>query len=253
MGSCRSHLGPARAGRPDRGHHRRLCVPESRTRRASRARHEHAAVRAADATAVGGAHLSLPPSSVGPRRTTRRARRSAVHDDELRFDCVFSDARRRGVQEGVCSGPGGEQVSFTVNDEAGGERDGIRAFAGLRWDPFILDARAALKTIATEQLAFTDHGAIFMDGKNVLSARRRDRLRALPRRQPARRRGGRDVDAREVQRPHRARRPARGEEHAPRAEAVRPRQPATSRFATSTTWRTASTSPRRTRARIARA
>ena len=31
------------------------------------------------------------------------------------------------------------------------------------------DAPAALKTIATEQIAFTEHGAIYMDGKNVLS------------------------------------------------------------------------------------
>ena len=60
-------------------------------------------------------------------------------------------------------------MQFVVGDEAGGEHDGIRAFAGPRWDPFFLDARAALKTVATEQLAFTDHGAIFMDGKNVLT------------------------------------------------------------------------------------
>ena len=32
-----------------------------------------------------------------------------------------------------------------------------------------MDARAALKTIATRQLAFTDPGAIYLDGKNVLS------------------------------------------------------------------------------------
>ena len=32
-----------------------------------------------------------------------------------------------------------------------------------------MDAPAALKTIATGQLAFTDPGAIFLDGKNVLS------------------------------------------------------------------------------------
>ena len=46
--------------------------------------------------------------------------------------------------------------------------DGIRVFAGLRWDPFILDAPAALRTIATGQLAFTDAGSIYLDGKNVL-------------------------------------------------------------------------------------
>ena len=32
-----------------------------------------------------------------------------------------------------------------------------------------MDARAALKTIATRKLAFTDPGSIFLDGKNVLS------------------------------------------------------------------------------------
>ena len=65
--------------------------------------------------------------------------------------------------------PGGEQVSFRVNDEQGGAGRGIRVFAGVRWDPFIMDARAALATIATRKLAFTDPGSIFLDGKNVLS------------------------------------------------------------------------------------
>ena len=32
-----------------------------------------------------------------------------------------------------------------------------------------MDAPAALKTIATRRLAFTDPGAIYLDGKNVLS------------------------------------------------------------------------------------
>ena len=56
-----------------------------------------------------------------------------------------------------------------MGDEEGGSEHGVRAFAGVRWDPFIMDAPAALKTIATEQLAFTDPGSIYMDGKNVLS------------------------------------------------------------------------------------
>ncbi len=42
-------------------------------------------------------------------------------------------------------------------------------FAGPRWDPFIMDAPAALKTMATGKLAFTDPGTIYLDGKNVLS------------------------------------------------------------------------------------
>ena len=56
-----------------------------------------------------------------------------------------------------------------MNDEEGGSGHGVRIFAGPRWDPFIMDAPAMLKTIATGELAFTDAGAIYMDGKNVLS------------------------------------------------------------------------------------
>jgi hypothetical protein len=98
----------------------------------------------------------------------------AVGGDELVFDCVFSapmsrDGTDRLEQEGACSTPSGETVSFRVNDERGGQAHGLRAFAGVRWDPFILDAPAALKTIATGKLAFTDPGAIYLDGKNVLS------------------------------------------------------------------------------------
>jgi hypothetical protein len=98
----------------------------------------------------------------------------AVSGDELVFDCVFSEpVSRNGVsrpeQEGACSTPVGETVSFRVNDEQGGQAHGVRAFAGVRWDPFILDAPAALRTIATGKLAFTDPGAIYLDGKNVLS------------------------------------------------------------------------------------
>ena len=58
---------------------------------------------------------------------------------------------------------------MAVNDESGDQAHGIRVFAGPRWDPFIMDAPAALKTIATGKLAFTDPGAIYLDGKNVLS------------------------------------------------------------------------------------
>ncbi len=93
-----------------------------------------------------------------------------VHDaEELVFDCVFSEATSDLSQEGMCTTPTGETVSFVVDDDAGGSGHGVRAFAGVRWDPFIMDAPAALKTIATEQLAFTDSGSFYMDGKNVLS------------------------------------------------------------------------------------
>jgi hypothetical protein len=88
-------------------------------------------------------------------------------EDEVQFDCVFDETG--DVQVGVCTGPGDTHVQFTVGEDAGGQQDGVRAFAGARWDPFFFDARAALQTVATGKLAFTDHGEIFMDGKNVLT------------------------------------------------------------------------------------
>ena len=96
----------------------------------------------------------------------------AVGEQEFTFDCVFSDpSAGNGAhgQEGTLTTPAGDVVSFRVNDEEGGSGHGVRVFAGPRWDPFIMDAPAALKTIATGELAFTDSGAIYMDGKNVLS------------------------------------------------------------------------------------
>ena len=93
---------------------------------------------------------------------------------EFVFDCVFSpparaDGGQRVDQEGTCRTPTGEMVSVRVSEERNGPPRGVRVFAGPRWDPFIMDAPAALKTIATGKLAFTDPGSIFLDGKDVLS------------------------------------------------------------------------------------
>jgi hypothetical protein len=97
-----------------------------------------------------------------------------VGHEELVFDCVFNppsapDGAGRVQQEGRCRTAAGETVTFAVNDTEGGAGHGVRVFAGVRWDPFIMDAPAALKTIATGELAFTNPGAIYLDGKNVLS------------------------------------------------------------------------------------
>ena len=59
---------------------------------------------------------------------------------------------------------------------------GSGSSAGPRWDPFIMDAPAALKTIATGELAFTDPGSIYLDGKNVLGLVLETRPRGPPRR-----------------------------------------------------------------------
>ncbi len=98
----------------------------------------------------------------------------AVRPEELAFDCVFSaPANGHGAGEaeqvGTCRLPTGDAVSVNVNDTSGGDAPGVRVFAGPRWDPFIMDAPAMLKTIETGELAFTDPSSIFLDGKNVLS------------------------------------------------------------------------------------
>jgi hypothetical protein len=92
---------------------------------------------------------------------------------EFVFDCVFSppagtDSGSPAEQDGTCTTSAGDTVSFRVNDERGGSAHGVRVFAGPRWDPFMMDAPAALKTIATGKLAFTDPGTIYLDGKNVV-------------------------------------------------------------------------------------
>jgi Domain of unknown function (DUF4331) len=89
-------------------------------------------------------------------------------DDDLVIDCVFSAAEDGDDQRCTCTLPGGETLIVAVDGEAATTTDGARIFAGPRWDPFILDAPAMLKTIATGELAFTDPGSIYLDGKNVL-------------------------------------------------------------------------------------
>jgi hypothetical protein len=91
-----------------------------------------------------------------------------VDDDDLVIDCVFSTAEDGGEQHCTCTLPDGDTVTSAVEGEQRDASDGTRVFAGPRWDPFILDAPAMLKTIESRELAFTDPGSIYLDGKNVL-------------------------------------------------------------------------------------
>ena len=96
----------------------------------------------------------------------------AVGGDELVVDCLFAPTTQpepegESVQEGACHIQAGEPITFRVGETR--EVGGVRVFAGARWDPFIMDAPAALKTIETGQLAFRDRSSIYLDGKNVLS------------------------------------------------------------------------------------
>ena len=85
------------------------------------------------------------------------------------FNCVFDTTGSEGIQEGRCTQGNGDVTRCVVGDAAGGESSAIRMFAGPRWDPFIMDAPAGLRTIAEQRLSFNDPGSIFLDGKNVLS------------------------------------------------------------------------------------
>jgi hypothetical protein len=93
-----------------------------------------------------------------------------VSDEEFTFDCTFSAPALRDAeteQEGDCRIPIGSTIPIRVG--ATSESDGLRVFAGARWDPFIMDAPAALRTIETGGLAFEETSSIYLDGKNVLS------------------------------------------------------------------------------------
>jgi hypothetical protein len=93
----------------------------------------------------------------------------AVGPAEWVLDCLFDPPDAGGAQGGWCTRPDDEVTDFVVGRSVGGESSGIRVFAGPRWDPFIMDAPAGLRTIAEQRLAFTDAGSIYLDGKNVLS------------------------------------------------------------------------------------
>ena len=90
----------------------------------------------------------------------------AVASDESVFDCTFSGAQPE--QEGCCTLPTGEVITFRVNEESGGRGEGLQVFAGQRSDPFFLDGPMAERTIATRQLAFKEVGSDRLYGKNVL-------------------------------------------------------------------------------------
>jgi hypothetical protein len=93
-----------------------------------------------------------------------------VGQTEVTVECAFDEpGPDDGLQYGLCRTSGGSEVPFVVGKKNGAATDAVRIFAGVRWDPFFMDAPAALKTIATGELSFAHPGTIFLDGKNVLS------------------------------------------------------------------------------------
>lgn len=96
-----------------------------------------------------------------------------VGADECTFDVTFEVPIKEGgsaqlVQLGRCAAPHGESVSFRVNDEKGGGREGLRVFAGHRSDPFFFDVPMFMQTVETRALAFKNVGTNSFAGQNVL-------------------------------------------------------------------------------------
>src|SRR5436305_15109244 len=77
------HLRTPCPGRPDRRHHRCLCIPQPAPAGAARPGDEHAPVREALGCAVRWTHLSLPAAPTDPERggpaDTLPARPGGIH------------------------------------------------------------------------------------------------------------------------------------------------------------------------------
>ena len=109
--------------------------------------------------------VTIPASGPGSR--------FEVGTDQYDITCTFAapvttDDAEHSVQEGTCTLPNGATVSFRVNDEQGASAPCARVFAGLRMDPFFIDATAFVETLATRRLAFQANGTNTADGWNVL-------------------------------------------------------------------------------------
>jgi hypothetical protein len=98
----------------------------------------------------------------------------AVGEDEYAFTCTFTapvpgNGSVISAQAGVCTGPGGRQVSFQAGDDKPAQVPGLRVFAGTRLGPFSIDFAGVEATGATGKLAFRPEAASSLDGMNVLS------------------------------------------------------------------------------------
>jgi len=102
----------------------------------------------------------------------------ALGEDEVVIDCTFDEPRITadgGVDQiGRCRSPFAGDVVFRFNDERGGIGSGVRAFAGLRSEPFFIDFPALQQTLMTGKLAFREVGTLqgprgVDPGSNVLA------------------------------------------------------------------------------------
>ncbi len=117
----------------------------------------------------------LRPATIA---ATGAAAAFAIGDNEIVIDCTFDPAEwspgQPIEQQGFCRTPFADVVAFRMNDAAGGERDGVRVFAGLRSEPFFLDFFAMAETLKTGRLSFREVGSLqgprgLDPGSNVLA------------------------------------------------------------------------------------
>ena len=94
-------------------------------------------------------------------------------DEEYVLSCVFSSpdpAAQSPTQEGTCTSPTGESVSFRVNDPGGRHRDRHPCLRRYSPGPVHHGRACGADDVATTSWRFTDPGSIFLDGKSVLTS-----------------------------------------------------------------------------------
>jgi hypothetical protein len=97
----------------------------------------------------------------------------AIGDEERVISVTFGapqalDGGDTLTQTGTCTLPSGEVVSFRVGDEAGGEANGVRVFAGCRLDPFYIDQAVSGGIRTSRRLPDQLSGKNSLDGQNAL-------------------------------------------------------------------------------------
>ena len=89
---------------------------------------------------------------------------------DFTFDAPAEDGRDNGgVQVGTCTLPDGGKISFKVGEDHSADSHALRVFAGVRLDPFFIDAAHVRSTRIQGKLDFSAEGTNSLEGANVLS------------------------------------------------------------------------------------
>src|SRR5664279_4874239 len=91
-----------------------------------------------------------------------------VGDKEVTLTCRFGTPVN-GVQDGAITASTGHRAAFRVNDEKGGQVEGLRVFAGMRLDPFFFDGGRMAMTMQTRKLSFEKVGHATVYRQNTLA------------------------------------------------------------------------------------